>query len=159
VQPWHLVVQAIAAMVLHEFSHALLARRLGDPTATVRGRFTLNPLAHFSFAGCLVFPMALHLAGLPMIGWCKPMPVDRRYFANPVAGMGLVAFAGPAANFIAAWAWLALLSATGAEFARIGVAVNLGVALLNLLPLPGLDGWHIYRALWRALHPLPGAAV
>jgi Zn-dependent protease len=134
----------LVAVTVHELAHALVADRLGDPTARRLGRITLNPLPHIDPIGAL----CLVLAGF---GWAKPVPVDARNFRHPVRDMFWVAVAGPIANFVAAFAaivlYLALrpsgllpgpvLTALGAVF-----VLNLALGIFNLIPLPPLDGGH-----------------
>jgi Zn-dependent protease len=134
----------LVAVTVHELAHALVADRLGDPTARRLGRITLNPLPHIDPIGAL----CLVLAGF---GWAKPVPVDARNFRHPVRDMFWVAVAGPIANVVAAFAaivlYLALrpsgllpgpvLTALGAVF-----VLNLALGIFNLIPLPPLDGGH-----------------
>jgi Zn-dependent protease len=134
----------LIAVTVHEVAHALVADRLGDPTARRLGRITLNPLPHIDPLGAI----CLVLAGF---GWAKPVPVDARNFRHPVRDMFWVAVAGPMANFLAAFAavvlylWLrplglvpgAILVALGAVF-----VLNLALGIFNLIPLPPLDGGH-----------------
>jgi Zn-dependent protease len=142
----------ILGIVLHEVAHGYLAYRLGDPTAKMAGRLTLNPLKHLDLWGSLVFIITA-LGGMGF-GWAKPVPVDYRYFKNLRTGMRLVSVAGPATNFALALLFvlllkLALAVATG-EGARavvlmffFGAQINLVLMVLNLLPIPPLDGGHI----------------
>ena len=132
----------LVAVTVHELAHALVADRLGDPTARRLGRITLNPLPHIDPIGAL----CLVLAGF---GWAKPVPVDARNFRHPTRDMFWVAVAGPIANFLAAFAalvvylWLRplvpgpVLVALGAVF-----LLNLALGIFNLIPLPPLDGGH-----------------
>ena len=132
----------LVAVTVHELAHALVADRLGDPTARRLGRITLNPLPHIDPLGAL----CLVLAGF---GWAKPVPVDARNFRHPVRDMFWVAVAGPIANFLAAFValvvylWLRpvvpgpVLVALGAVF-----VLNLALGIFNLIPLPPLDGGH-----------------
>jgi Zn-dependent protease len=134
----------LIAVTVHELAHALVADRLGDPTARSLGRVTLNPLPHIDPLGALAFV----LAGF---GWAKPVPVNAQYFKNPLRDMTWVAAAGPGANFLAAFAsaWLILaLRPTGllpgpAEQALTYIfRFNLILGIFNLIPLPPLDGGH-----------------
>lgn len=134
----------LVAVTVHELAHALVADRLGDPTARRLGRITLNPLPHIDPMGAI----CLVLAGF---GWAKPVPVDARNFRHPVRDMFWVAVAGPIANFLAAFGaivvylWLRpsgllpgpILVALGAVF-----SLNLALGIFNLIPLPPLDGGH-----------------
>ncbi len=154
----------LLAISIHEAAHAWAAWRLGDPTAVVQGRLTLNPLAHLDPAGTIMFLFAA-LAGFG-IGWAKPVPVNPYNLRHPTRDMALVAAAGPASNVLQAFFWTALL-AFFASFVNLlpgplryamepifgflgtlciaGVFINLGLAAFNLIPLPPLDGSRILR--------------
>jgi Zn-dependent protease len=95
-----LIVPLIYAIVFHEVAHGWVARALGDPTAYVLRRLSLNPLRHVDPVGTVVLPGALALAGAPVFGWAKPVPVDQRRLRNPRYGMMLVAAAGPLTNLL-----------------------------------------------------------
>lgn len=154
-----LVVPVLMAVTFHEAAHGYVANWLGDPTARLAGRLTLNPLSHLDVIGTLAFLLTR------MIGWAKPVPVDPRYFRDPVKGMMLVALAGPAMNILLAI--LAALAVRGIEYlgrgvvegmlaysilqpllymCAAGVTVNLALAVFNLLPVPPLDGSNILAA-------------
>ncbi|MEO0085324.1 MAG: site-2 protease family protein [candidate division WOR-3 bacterium] len=128
-------------LTVHEFSHALVADRLGDPTARDLGRLTLNPLKHLDFMGTV----ALFLF---RFGWAKPVPIDPRNFRHPTRDMALSSLAGPAANLviaIAAGLILRLLTLVGVggfvtELATYFVLFNLILCFFNLIPIPPLDG-------------------
>jgi Zn-dependent protease len=155
----YLVPAVLAAVILHELAHGVVARALGDPTAERAGRLTLNPLPHIDWIGffALVF---FHF------GWARPVPVDPRYFRRPYRDMVLVALAGPLTNGLWAFA-LALvlafvaplfpggLASTAPPITGLVVALEISVSLglFNLLPVPPLDGSHFLSALW------PGAGV
>ena len=134
----------LIAVTVHELAHALVADRLGDPTARSLGRLTLNPLPHIDALGALAFV----LAGF---GWAKPVPVNARNFRNPLRDMTMMAGAGPVANFLAAFATLVLILA----LKPVGIlpeaamrtlsyvyTFNLVLGIFNLIPLPPLDGGH-----------------
>jgi Zn-dependent protease len=149
----------LIAVTVHELAHALVADRLGDPTARSLGRLTLNPLPHIDPLGALAFI----LAGF---GWAKPVPVNARNFRNPLRDMTLVAAAGPIANFLAAFAALVLVVALKPAGllpdAALGAlsyvyTFNLVLGIFNLIPLPPLDGGHFLpyllpRSAAAALH-------
>ena len=158
----------IFAITLHEAAHGYVARHFGDPTAWQLGRVTLNPLKHVDMMGTLVIPALILLfsKGAFLFGWAKPVPVDFGRLRRPKQDMLWVAAAGPAANLVMALGWAALLklavtmpgnaySLPLAEMARAGINVNAVLMLLNLLPLPPLDGGRIAvsllppRAAWR----------
>ena len=135
------------ALTIHEYSHGLVAYRLGDPTASNLGRLTLNPLKHLDPLGVLAFIIM-------KIGWAKPVPVNPRYFKNPLKDMIWVALAGPAANLMTAIAsslvaeLLSLIAAFIPKailfplFQMVGASIwiNIVLAVFNLLPIPPLDG-------------------
>ena len=151
----------LIAVTVHELAHALVADRLGDPTARSLGRLTLNPLPHIDPLGALAFV----LAGF---GWAKPVPVNAQYFKNPLRDMSRVAVAGPIANFLAAFAALVLLLAlrpagvlpeAGLRVLSYVYTFNLVLGIFNLIPLPPLDGGHFLpyllpRGAASALHGL-----
>lgn len=149
-------VPALLGIILHEVAHGWVAARRGDPTASQLGRLTLNPLPHIDPTGLLVFAMT-SLTGSFVFGWAKPVPVNPRYFRNPVRDMMLVALAGPVTNFALAIVFALLLRlfvsvlppALWAEdstyvfvllMLQAGIVINCGLAWLNLLPIPPLDG-------------------
>ncbi|MDP2811269.1 MAG: site-2 protease family protein [Rhodocyclaceae bacterium] len=162
----------VFAITLHEAAHGYVARHFGDPTAWQAGRITLNPLKHVDMMGTIVVPMLILIAskiagssGI-LFGWAKPVPVNFGRLRNPKKDMLWVAAAGPGANLVMALGWALLLklavsmpdtsySLPLAEMARAGVNVNTVLMLLNLLPLPPLDGGRIavsllpHRAAWQ----------
>lgn len=146
----------VAAVILHEISHGVVALWFGDDTAKRAGRLTLNPVPHVDPFGSLILPAMGALTGLPVIGWAKPVPVNPSHLRDPRRHMLLVSLAGPATNFalmaIAAVVARALFSSVvgpfrqfddlplGIRFALIFAVVNLFLGLFNLLPIPPLDG-------------------
>jgi len=148
------VVPVVLAIVLHEASHGYVARIFGDQTAWMLGRVTLNPLKHIDPIGTVAVPAILLLTGAPFLfGWAKPVPVNFGNLRHPKRDMIWVAAAGPMANFVMAilWAFLAQAAApSGAwasdglyQMAQIGISINLVLMVLNLLPIPPLDGGRI----------------
>jgi len=152
----------IFAITLHEAAHGYVARHFGDMTATMAGRVTLNPLRHIDPVGTLLVPAMIllisKLAGTSgfLFGWAKPVPVNFANLRNPKRDMLWVAAAGPGVNLLMALAWaLALRLQIGAgaderffiQMAQAGVMINLVLMVLNLLPLPPLDGGRIAVSL------------
>src|SRR5262249_38670390 len=152
------------AVTVHELAHGLIADRLGDPTARLQGRLTLNPLPHIDPLGALAFV----LAGF---GWAKPVPVNAHNLRHPMRDMALVAGAGPLSNFVVAFvALIALflvdryaetpfLAVPLLGMLRFTYAFNLALGIFNLIPLPPLDGGHFLpyflpSASWRLLRQL-----
>ncbi len=136
----------IIALTFHEYAHALVAYKLGDPTAKAEGRLTLNPLAHLDPLGTMVLILF-------RFGWGKPVPINEYNFENPVVGTALTSLAGPATNFILAITGTIafnifvgihpLLNAMMLYF----VLINILLMMFNLLPIPPLDGHKIVRAI------------
>jgi len=130
------VLSLIIVISLHEFFHALVADKLGDPTPRSYGRLTLNPLAHIDPVGTLLLPLLGVLSGFPVIGWAKPTPIDPYNFRNPRRDETLVALAGPLSNFLLAL----ILSLFKSSFATYVGNMSLFLGIFNLLPVPPLDG-------------------
>lgn len=146
------------AITIHEAAHGYAARRLGDNTAWMLGRVTLNPLKHIDPIGTIVMPLALYLAtsGAFLFGYAKPVPVNFGHLRKPKRDMVWVALAGPASNFVQAIVWaiaLVVLVGLGTEeqfflkMAQAGILVNLVICAFNLFPLPPLDGGRILVGL------------
>jgi Zn-dependent protease len=144
----------IFGLTFHEFSHAFVASRLGDPTARNMGRLTLNPLAHLDLIGSLM----LVFVGF---GWAKPVPVDAHYLHSPRRDMALIAIAGPVSNVIFAIGCSILLHglAVGSLLAGSGAGqiivtlflqaiwINIILAVFNIIPVPPLDGSRILAGI------------
>ena len=149
------IALAATAIILHELAHGYAAWALGDQTARLEGRLSLNPLRHVDRVGTIILPGVLLLGQLLtvgrvlfMFGWAKPVPVDATRFRHPRQGMALVAIAGPLMNF--SLAFLAALSLRIPDLpsgwmAAIGsfIVLNLVLGLFNLVPIPPLDGGRI----------------
>lgn len=153
------IVVLIASLSVHEAAHAWAADRLGDPTARLLGRLSLNPVVHVDPIGTLVFPLVSMLTGLPLIGWAKPVPVETRRLKHPKRDFALIAAAGPASNVVMAIAGAAVLMlipdappgdiAGGAvteplvALLQFFVVINVLLAIFNMLPIPPLDGGNV----------------
>ncbi|CAG0962281.1 hypothetical protein RHDC1_00796 [Rhodocyclaceae bacterium] len=157
-------IPVLLAITLHEAAHGYVARHFGDPTAYLAGRISLNPLRHVDPVGTILVPGAILVAskligGSAMLfGWAKPVPVDFARLRHPKQDMLWVAAAGPGTNLLMAVGWAALLKATIAMEpgllsaflagnARAGIEINAVLMLLNLLPIPPLDGGRIAVSL------------
>ena len=130
--------------MVHEVSHGFVADRLGDPTARNAGRLTANPIRHIDPFGSVLLPAMLALANGPLFGWAKPVPVNPGRFTNPTAHMAITAVAGPASNVLlaAVLGRLVYTSLDGIprEIVFWFIALNLFLAVFNMLPIPPLDG-------------------
>ena len=155
-----LVLPVLFAITVHEAAHGWAAGYLGDRTARMLGRVTLNPLKHIDPIGTVVVPLATFFLTGFLFGWAKPVPVDVRNLHNPRRDMALVALAGPGANLLMAILWglviqlaLALwnvspwLAQPLAYMGAAGVLINVLLMVLNLFPLLPLDGGRVLNAL------------
>lgn len=141
------------SITFHEFAHAFVAYKMGDPTAKNQGRLTFNPIKHADLFGTLIMPIASFATGIALIGWAKPVPVDRRNFKNIYKDDAFVSFAGPFSNLILALIFYVLLYITVNNHISennllinvlwYGVFFNIFLFAFNLLPIPPLDGSHI----------------
>lgn len=136
----------LVALTVHEYAHARVASAMGDPTARMQGRMTLNPLSHIDPMGFL----CLLLAGF---GWARPVPVNPYFFSNPRKGMMWSSAAGPLANLAAAVACAGIFKVLGSPqglwggLLAVGILYNVTLALFNLLPIHPLDGSHVLKGL------------
>lgn len=142
----------LLAITLHEAAHAYVAYKLGDNTARVLGRVSLNPIRHIDPIGTILIPAVLLFwtEGKMVFGYAKPVPVRAGNFTQPLRDMALVAVAGPLSNLAQALLWLLLLrlfGTAGSEFFMhltiAGIKINLVLFAFNLLPIPPLDGGRI----------------
>ena len=156
------LLPVIFAITLHEAAHGFVARQLGDHTATLLGRVSLNPLRHIDPVGTVLVPLVVLFgsmfagSGALMFGWAKPVPVVFSNLRNPKRDMMWVALAGPASNLAMAlcWAllWRILISSDSSEplflkMASAGIGVNISFMLINLIPIPPLDGGRVAVSL------------
>lgn len=147
----------IFAITVHEAAHGYAAKHFGDMTAFKAGRITLNPLKHIDPFGTILLPALTVMLGGILFGWAKPVPVDFRRLRNPKKDMLWVAAAGPASNFVMAIFWVLVMKFSVnmpeafalpmALMAKAGVSINIVLMVLNLLPLPPLDGGRIAVSL------------
>jgi Zn-dependent protease len=147
------------ALCVHEFAHGWVANKLGDPTAKLMGRLTLNPMAHADILGTIALPLIRMVTGVPLIGWAKPVPVNSRNLRNQKTGMFWVASAGPGSNLI-----MAMLGSLGFvvsfkfggshgfffDLSKNFIIINLALAFFNLIPLHPLDGAKIFEIFFPA---------
>jgi Zn-dependent protease len=156
------IIPLVIAIVFHEVAHGWMAKWLGDPTAQEQRRLSFNPIRHVDPVGTLILPLGLAIAGAPVFGWAKPVPVIAQRLRNPRWGMVAVALAGPGMNLaLATLTAIAIGSAVAllAGNTPTGVAafvftnlinflqVNVFLAIFNLLPMPPFDGGHVVEGL------------
>lgn len=148
------LVVILISMTLHELMHGYVAYWLGDDTAKLQGRLTLNPLAHLDPFMSILLPIGLALVGAPIFGGAKPVPFNPNQVKGEEWGAALVAIAGPLTNFFLAFIFFGLWVLLGSpingiegEFFSAAVSVNLGFFVFNLIPIPPLDGSRVIYAL------------
>lgn len=155
------VLPVLFAITVHEVAHGWLASKLGDKTALIMGRVTLNPLKHIDPLGTIIIPAVLLLLGGFIFGWAKPVPVNWNNLNKPRRDMALVALAGPVSNLLMALIWaaiaklgLVLLESYGLQWAaairymgEAGILINLMLMYLNIIPIPPLDGSRVVSSL------------
>ena len=150
------------SLTVHEMAHAWTADRLGDPTARLLGRVSLNPMVHADLIGTVLFPLIAMTTGAPLIGWAKPVPVNTRRLSHPQRDYVLVAAAGPGSNLamaVVAATVLAVLPISPQTLGETNVSVplaailsqamrlNVLLAVFNMIPIPPLDGGNVLAGL------------
>ena len=150
------------SLTVHEMAHAWTADRLGDPTARLLGRISLNPIVHADPLGTIVLPLVALFTNAPLIGWAKPVPVTLRYLRHPRRDYILVAAAGPASNLVLAVFAATLLAILPISPHTLGesnvsvplasilsrlMALNVLLAVFNMIPIPPLDGGNVLGGL------------
>jgi Zn-dependent protease len=154
------ILPVLFAVTVHEVAHGWVASLLGDKTALMLGRLTLNPFKHIDIIGTVIVPLLCLLLGGFVFGWAKPVPVSWRNLKKPRRDAALVALAGPGANFIMVFFW-AMVSKLGimlfqngfsqaiflGYMGHAGIAINLMLMILNLVPIPPLDGSRVASSL------------
>jgi Zn-dependent protease len=158
-----LIIPLVLAIVFHEVAHGWMARALGDPTAEEQNRLSLNPVRHVDPMGTIVLPGILALLKAPILGWAKPVPVNKWRLRNPRFGMMAVAAAGPGSNLVLGVVGAVLLglllrgqgqiegTSVGTAFLAANLVnflmINVFLAFFNMLPIPPFDGSHIVEGL------------
>lgn len=159
-------IPILFAITVHEVAHGWIANKLGDPTAKMLGRLTLNPIKHIDLVGTIIIPLLLLFLGGFIFGWAKPVPITWQNLKHPRRDTAFVAIAGPMANLFMALLW-ALIAKLGIYWkgdtnnmlaialiamGEVGVTINIVLMVLNLMPIPPLDGSRVVSAV------LPGPA-
>lgn len=165
----------LIAITFHEVAHGLVANRLGDPTAKMLGRLTLNPFAHIDIFGTILMPIMLYVltSGQFVFGYAKPVPINPMNFKNPRKGMAISAAAGPVTNILLAFASFVILkflllplsSVAGGTLGETvlkplslifyaSIQVNVILAAFNMIPIPPLDGGRVLTGLLPSRHAM-----
>ncbi len=147
------LIPILFAITLHEVAHGWVAYRLGDPTAKMLGRLTINPLKHIDPIGTVIVPLLMLWLGGVIFGWAKPVPINHRNLKHMRRDIALIAVAGPLSNLFMACFWAVIFHLTASFslplglMAQIGVEINVLLCILNLIPLPPLDGSRVVDSL------------
>lgn len=159
-------IPLIFAITLHEAAHGFVANKLGDPTASMLGRVSLNPLRHIDPFGTVILPLLMLAMGGFIFGWAKPVPITYQNLKNPRRDMALVGIAGPAANLLMAILWAVVAKLSHLAFqnsalhetlhstalflhltSRFGIMINCVLLVINLIPIPPLDGSRVIASM------------
>jgi len=154
------ILPILLAITVHEAAHGLAADKLGDHTARMAGRVTINPLKHIDLFGTIILPIGMYAISGFMFGWAKPVPVNWKNLRNPRRDTALVALAGPMANFgmLLLWTIALVISVSLPEnmswlavplryMANFGILINAILMALNLLPILPLDGGRVFNSI------------
>lgn len=154
------ILPILFAITVHEYAHGWMANKLGDSTAKILGRLTLNPLKHIDLVGTIVVPIVLFFTTGFVFGWAKPVPVNFAHLRKPRRDTALVGLAGPLANLLMAiiWAAIAKISILSMNFGhpvfyplvlmgQAGIFINILLMVVNLIPIPPLDGSRVVSGL------------
>ncbi len=154
------ILPILFALSLHEFAHGWTASKLGDPTAKLLGRVTINPFKHIDPIGTVILPILLLALGGFIFGWAKPIPITWQNLRRPKRDIAIVALAGPVANLLMAIIWIGIAKLGSLMIPQIsnigyllffmgqtGLIINVIIMVLNLLPLPSLDGSRVLMGI------------